>query len=64
VRVRRVIGVDYFALRRLHGYDTIIINAETGERIDVLPDREAAALEAWLRDHFGAEVVCQDGSAT
>lgn len=38
VRIPRVIGVDDFALRRRHSYATIIINAETGERIEVLPD--------------------------
>ncbi|MEU8927804.1 ISL3 family transposase [Kitasatospora sp. NPDC048545] len=64
VQVPRVIGIDDFALRRRHRYATVIINAETGERIDVLPDREAATLEVWLREHPGAEVVCRDGSAT
>jgi transposase len=64
VPVPRVIGVDDFALKRRHRYATIIINAETGQRVDVLPDREAATLEAWLREHPGAEVVCRDGSAT
>jgi transposase len=59
-----VIGVDDFALRRRHSYATIIINAEAGERIEVLPGREAATLEAWLRGHPGIEAVCRDGSAT
>ena len=64
VRMPRVIGVDDFALRRRHRYATIIVNAETGERVDVLPDREAATLEAWLRGKKEIEVVCRDGSAT
>ncbi|MBT2407637.1 MULTISPECIES: ISL3 family transposase [unclassified Streptomyces] len=56
----RVMGVDDFALKKGHVYGTIIMNMETGERVDVLPDRTSQTLVAWLRDHPGAEIVCRD----
>ncbi|MDH6108032.1 transposase [Kitasatospora sp. MAP12-44] len=64
VRIPRVIGVDDFALKHRHRYATVIIDAETGERIDVLPDRTARTLVAWLREHPGAQYVCRDGSGS
>ncbi|RKE22118.1 transposase [Streptomyces sp. TLI_171] len=61
-RVPRVLGVDDFALKRRHRYATVLIDAETGERIDVLPGRTTQALTAWLHEHPAIEVVCRDGS--
>lgn len=40
--VPRVAGIDEFALLKGHRYATISIDADTGERIEVLPDRRAA----------------------
>jgi transposase len=60
--VPRVLGIDDFALRRGLVYATVLIDAETGRRVDVVPGRTTDAAERWLRDHPGVEVLCRDGS--
>ena len=62
VTVPRVLGIDDFALRRGSVYATVLIDAQTGCRVDVVPGRTAGAAGEWLRNHPGVEIVCRDGS--
>jgi transposase len=56
----RVLGVDDWSNRRGRTYGTILVNLETQEAIDLLPDRTAEALAAWLRQHPEVEIVSRD----
>src|SRR5450631_574885 len=47
----RVIGIDDWAWKRGHRYGTIVCDLERRRIIDILPDREAATVTAWLAEH-------------
>ncbi len=54
------IGLDDFAFRRGRTYGTLIVNLETHRLIDVLPDRTAATVTAWLAAHPDIELISRD----
>lgn len=55
-----VVGIDDWAYRRNHRYGTIVCDLERRRVVALLPDREPATIEAWLRQNPGISVVSRD----
>jgi len=56
----KVIGVDDWAKHKGQNYGTILVDLERRSTIDLLPDREAASLANWLKQHPGVELISRD----
>jgi len=59
----RIIGLDDWARKRRLRYGTLICDLELGLPIDLLPDRSAETVSAWLLKHPSLDVGRFDGSS-
>jgi transposase len=56
----RIVGLDDWAWRRGRRYGTMIVDLERNRPIDLLPDRQAGTVAAWLKAHPGIVLVARD----
>ena len=56
----RVLGVDEWAFRRGRRFDTILVDLERHQVVDLLPESTDAVFAAWLRAHSGVGINSRD----
>jgi len=56
------VGIDDWAWRKGQRYGTIVVDLERSDVIDLLPDRDADTVAAWLEAHPEVEVIGRDRS--
>jgi transposase len=58
----QAVGVDEWAWRRGHRSGTILVDLASHRVVDLLPDRSATTVAAWLAQHPTIRQVCRDRS--
>jgi transposase len=56
----RIVGLDDWAWRRGRRYGTLVVDLERNRPIELLPDRQADTVAAWLKAHPGIALVARD----
>ena len=54
--------MDDFALKKRHRYGTVLINAKTGNVVDMLESRDKEDVIKWLKQFSGIKVFSRDGA--
>src|SRR5258708_4108065 len=54
------VGIDDFSLRRGRKFGSILVDMQSHEAIDVLPDRKAETVKVWLQEHPEIQKVSRD----
>ena len=60
VSTPRVLGLDDWAKRKGRSYGTILVDLESHQPVDLLPEATSEAVATWLRAHPGVEIVSRD----
>lgn len=58
----RVLGVDDWAVKKGQRYGTLLVDLESQQPIDLLPDRTAETLASWLQAYPQVEIITRDRS--
>jgi transposase len=56
----KVVGIDDWAWRKGQSYGTVVVDLEAHAVIDLLPDRTATTVEAWLKEHPEITIISRD----
>jgi transposase len=56
--------VDEFALKRGQTYAALLVDLETHQPIEVLPDRSSETFGNWLKAHSGIEIISRDRASS